>query len=93
MEARTQVFNGGDCSWIAYAACRDHDNPEWWFPDKGKFTKAGGGPGEAVRICLEECCVRKECLEYALAGNIQHGIWGGVSERQRRRLRRKRKAA
>jgi WhiB family redox-sensing transcriptional regulator len=45
------------------------------------------GEGEAKRIC-SGCEVRAECLEYALAHDERFGIWGGLSERERRRLRR-----
>jgi WhiB family redox-sensing transcriptional regulator len=43
---------------------------------------------EAKRVCLS-CDVRQECLEYALAHDERFGIWGGLSERERRRLKRR----
>ncbi len=55
--------------------------PEAFFPEKGGSTR------EAKRICLG-CEVRDECLEYALANDERFGIWGGLSERERRRLKR-----
>ena len=55
--------------------------PEAFFPEKGGSTR------EAKRICLG-CEVRGECLEYALANDERFGIWGGLSERERRRLKR-----
>ena len=39
------------------------------------------------------CTVRSECLEYALAHQIEHGVWGGASERERRRILRRRRGA
>lgn len=42
----------------------------------------------AKTIC-GECAVRAECLDYALGHNIEHGIWGGKTENERRQLRRK----
>ncbi|MDQ4130171.1 MAG: WhiB family transcriptional regulator [Actinomycetota bacterium] len=62
------------------ARCLDAD-PEAFFPEKGGSTR------EAKRIC-SACEVREECLEYALANDERFGIWGGMSERERRRLRR-----
>lgn len=65
--------------WTARAACLDAD-PALFFPDRG------GRVTRAKRICAI-CEVRRECLEMALAGN-ERGIWGGLGEEDRRRLRR-----
>ncbi|MGZ8749825.1 MAG: WhiB family transcriptional regulator [Pseudonocardia sp.] len=66
--------------WQERALCAQTD-PEAFFPEKGGSTR------EAKRIC-SGCDVRAECLEYALAADERFGIWGGLSERERRRLRR-----
>ena len=68
--------------WQDRALCAQTD-PEAFFPEKGGSTR------EAKKICLG-CEVRHECLEYALANGEKFGIWGGMSERERRRLRRAR---
>jgi len=60
------------------AICAQTD-PEPFFPDKGGSTK------EAKRVCLS-CEVRGECLNYALTNGERFGIWGGQSERERRKL-------
>ncbi len=62
------------------ALCAQTD-PEAFFPEKGGSTR------EAKRIC-QGCEVKDECLEYALANDERFGIWGGLSERERRRLKR-----
>jgi WhiB family redox-sensing transcriptional regulator len=67
-------------SWQERALCAETD-PESFFPEKGGSTR------EAKRIC-SGCEVRAECLEYALAHDERFGIWGGLSERERRRLKR-----
>jgi len=67
-------------AWQADALCAQTD-PEAFFPEKGGSTR------DAKRIC-ESCEVRSECLEYALANDERFGIWGGLSERERRKLRR-----
>ncbi|BBX48450.1 WhiB family transcriptional regulator [Mycobacterium cookii] len=67
-------------SWQDRALCAQTD-PEAFFPEKGGSTR------EAKKICLG-CEVRSECLEYALAHDERFGIWGGLSERERRRLKR-----
>ena len=76
------LFDGGDeQTWQERALCAQTD-PEAFFPEKGGSTR------EAKKIC-GGCEVRAECLEYALAHDERFGIWGGMSERERRRLRRR----
>ncbi|MDI6023775.1 WhiB family transcriptional regulator [Leucobacter sp. UT-8R-CII-1-4] len=67
-------------AWQGDALCAQTD-PEAFFPEKGGSTR------EAKRIC-DGCEVRSECLDYALANDERFGIWGGLSERERRKLRR-----
>ena len=67
--------------WQERALCAQTD-PEAFFPEKGGSTR------EAKRVCTS-CDVRLECLEYALGNDERFGIWGGLSERERRRLRRR----
>jgi WhiB family redox-sensing transcriptional regulator len=69
-----------ELSWQERALCAETD-PESFFPEKGGSTR------EAKRIC-SSCEVRRECLEYALENDERFGIWGGLSERERRRLKR-----
>ena len=68
-------------AWQADALCAETD-PEAFFPEKGGSTR------EAKKICTG-CEVKAECLEYALSNDERFGIWGGLSERERRRLRRR----
>ena len=70
-----------ELSWQERALCAQTD-PEAFFPEKGGSTR------EAKRVCLS-CDVRSQCLEYALAHDERFGIWGGLSERERRRLKRR----
>lgn len=70
----------GPLAWQQHALCAQTD-PEAFFPEKGGSTR------EAKAVC-RACDVRAECLEYALANDERFGIWGGLSERERRRLRR-----
>jgi WhiB family redox-sensing transcriptional regulator len=66
--------------WQEQALCAQTD-PEAFFPEKGGSTR------EAKRICIG-CEVKGDCLEYALEQDERFGIWGGLSERERRRLKR-----
>lgn len=65
--------------WIFDAACADIVDDRMWFPHKGGTTR----PAKAV---CAGCPVRLACLEYALANQERHGIWGGLSEWERRKL-------
>jgi WhiB family redox-sensing transcriptional regulator len=71
-------------TWMRQGKCRDYPT-EMFYPTQGADYVT------AERICWQ-CPVREECLEYALDNNITYGIWGGESERSRRRLRRIRTA-
>lgn len=68
--------------WQDQANCLGVD-PDLFFPERGASTR------EAKEVC-KGCVVRGDCLEYALANGEKFGIWGGLSERERRRLRRQR---
>jgi len=68
-------------AWQERALCAQTD-PEAFFPEKGGSTR------EAKKVCTR-CDVRAECLEYALAHDERFGIWGGLSERERRKLKKR----
>ncbi|MDZ7674285.1 MAG: WhiB family transcriptional regulator [Acidimicrobiales bacterium] len=72
-------------AWQEYSNCLGVD-PDLFFPERGASTK------EAKAVC-KGCVVREECLEYALQNGEKFGIWGGMSERERRRIRRARAQA
>ena len=74
-----------DKSWQDFANCLGVD-PDLFFPERGASTR------EAKEVC-RGCVVREDCLEYALANGEKFGIWGGMSERERRRIRRQRALA
>jgi WhiB family redox-sensing transcriptional regulator len=69
--------------WMAEGNCRE-ESPSVFFPSDGVGVEV------ARRICAT-CPVKMECLEYALANGIDHGVWGGASERERRRIARRRR--
>ncbi len=69
-----------EAKWQGLANCRGRD-PRVFFPERGTT-------GHSARMICVECSVRVECLEYALVHDERFGIWGGLSERERRRLRR-----
>jgi WhiB family redox-sensing transcriptional regulator len=82
--ALVQITSDGlppELAWQERALCAQTD-PEAFFPEKGGSTR------EAKRVCLT-CDVRDECLEYALGHDERFGIWGGLSERERRKLKKR----
>ena len=76
-----QFSDEGELGWQTDALCAQTD-PEAFFPEKGGSTR------DAKKVC-GACNVRAQCLEYALANDERFGIWGGLSERERRRLRKR----
>lgn len=70
-----------DLAWQDAALCAQVD-PEIFFPEKGGSTR------EAKLVC-HACEARAECLDYALEHDEPHGVWGGMSERERRLLTRR----
>lgn len=71
-----------DTTWQEFSNCLGVD-PDLFFPERGASTR------EAKEVC-RGCVVQNDCLEYALANGEKFGIWGGMSERERRRIRRHR---
>jgi WhiB family redox-sensing transcriptional regulator len=67
--------------WAAFAACRDRD-PDVFFPVTPEDE------ADAIRVC-SGCAVSIDCLEFAHEARIRFGIWGGMTEKQRRNLYRR----
>ncbi|MDK1009988.1 MAG: WhiB family transcriptional regulator [Actinomycetota bacterium] len=72
-------------AWQDFAHCRGAD-PDLFFPERGASTRA------AKTIC-RECSVQDECLEFAIVSSEKFGIWGALSERERRKIRKERQIA
>ena len=73
-------------SWRQSAACRGVD-PEIFYPASEEEAD------DAKAVCAQ-CHVRQTCLEYALLSRERDGVWGGATEKERRRmLRQRRKSA
>lgn len=72
-----------ETDWMAKGKCRE-------VPPATFFPSDGVGVEVARRICAT-CAMQAPCLEYALRNKIDHGVWGGASERERRRIARRRR--
>ncbi|MEI2640465.1 MAG: WhiB family transcriptional regulator [Microthrixaceae bacterium] len=73
-----------DTNWMAAGNCANK-SPDFFFPSDGVGV-------ELARQVCETCPVKMQCLEYTLANRIDHGVWGGTSERERRRILKRRGA-
>jgi WhiB family redox-sensing transcriptional regulator len=76
---------GDDLAWQDRANCTGA-NADLFFPERGASTRT------AKAIC-RACDVREDCLEFAITTGEKFGIWGGMSERERRKVRRERQIA
>jgi WhiB family redox-sensing transcriptional regulator len=79
-----RLTDNGPQNWRGSALCAQVD-PDLFFPEKGETAT------EALRVCAL-CEVRAECAAEALANKEEHGVWGGITERTRRRKLRDRRA-
>jgi WhiB family transcriptional regulator, redox-sensing transcriptional regulator len=84
-DLRDALELGSDLAWQDGANCSGA-NADLFFPERGASTRT------AKAIC-RECQVRLECLEFAITTGEKFGIWGGMSERERRKVRRDRQIA
>ena len=71
-----------DQNWRAEGLCAAKD-PDIWF-------SVGAVEHKYAKTICRQCPVQAECLRYAMEAPVEHGIWGGMTERERRRARRKR---
>ena len=85
MDMVSLMYGPRERTWQTKANCMGVD-PDLFFPERGASTR------EAKSVC-HGCEVKMECLEYALRHGEKFGIWGGMSERERRRIRRQRALA
>lgn len=79
-------FRVAEEAWVQQANCQGVDT-NLFFPER---IETGGDDSDyaAAREVCRHCPVQSECLEYALRTRQIHGLWGGKSERERRRIRR-----
>jgi len=83
MDDLTTPPDHSEQQWMLRAHCRS-------LAASAFFPSDGVGVDKARQVC-SQCEVQPECLEYALTYRIDHGVWGGASERERRRILRKRR--
>ena len=74
-----------DLPWRRHSACRGLD-PEIFYPETDDEAAA-------AKVVCNVCSVRETCLEFALQGREKEGVWGGATEKERRRILRQRRRA
>lgn len=84
--SRAVTADGATRNWWQDAACIEYSGVVDFFPARGESTAS------AKAICAQ-CSVRSACLEYALQWDPLCGVWGGLSERERRYLKRREQRA
>ncbi len=82
LPATTPAWNSSSESWRELALCQQVD-PELWFPDKGDKSARS----KPAKLLCSQCEVKAPCLQYALDHDERYGIWGGKSERDRRKMK------
>lgn len=85
---------GLDDSFMAFGGCKDADlqTQRKFFAENGRGIAAKMDIVEAKKICLS-CGVREECLEYAIAADINHGVWGATLPEERLAIRKRRSSS
>lgn len=73
-------------AWKARGLCKGHD-PDLWYPDE----RTGTAQVRKAKAICDQCPVKTECRDYAVAAYEKDGVWGGTSPRERQALRRSRR--
>lgn len=78
--------NGDDASWMTQGSCNDYiDVADLWHPETNQRNRAAQDAADAIYIC-STCPVREPCATYAIDNRELHGIWGGLTVEQRKRM-------
>ena len=73
-------------TWHLHAACRGPESSLFFPPSFPERREERDAREEKAKAICAECGVQRECLEFALRVREPHGIWGGLTESERRRL-------
>jgi WhiB family redox-sensing transcriptional regulator len=79
-----------EARWQDFSACKGMDPTLFFGPEHAETVKEKRDRDEAAKEICVHCSVRQECLEYALENREPYGIWGGMTELERRALLRRR---
>ena len=79
--------------WQEDAACRRHDNVVFFGPDQGESELEKQAREMKAKSICHTCPVKEPCLEFAMETNQKYGIWGGMTDKERASLKRRRARA
>jgi WhiB family redox-sensing transcriptional regulator len=79
--------------WQEQAACRDYDNVLFFGPDQGESELEKQSREASAKAVCQRCPVSEPCLEFAMETNQKYGIWGGLTDKERASLKRRRARA
>ncbi|MGH2748509.1 MAG: WhiB family transcriptional regulator [Actinomycetota bacterium] len=80
-------------NWQERAACRDYDNTLFFGPDQGEPELEKQAREARAKAVCQRCPVSEPCLEFAIETNQKYGIWGGLTDKERASLKRRRARA
>jgi len=84
---------GDQLDWQEQASCRDYDNSLFFGPDQGESELEKQARESRAKAVCQTCPVSEPCLEFAMETNQKYGIWGGMSDKERASLKRRRARA
>jgi WhiB family redox-sensing transcriptional regulator len=90
---QTAVDNPEKLDWQEQAACRDYDNVLFFGPDQGESELEKQAREARAKSICQRCPVSEPCLEFAMETNQKYGIWGGLTDKERASLKRRRARA
>jgi WhiB family redox-sensing transcriptional regulator len=87
------VDNPDKLDWQEQAACRNYDNVLFFGPDQGESELEKQAREARAKAVCQRCPVSDPCLEFAMETNQKYGIWGGLTDKERASLKRRRARA
>lgn len=87
------VEDADKLEWQEEAACRNHDNVLFFGPDQGESELEKQARESRAKSVCQRCPVTQPCLEFAMETNQKYGIWGGLTDKERASLKRRRARA
>ena len=87
------MMDTDELDWQEQAACREYDNVLFFGPDAGESELEKQSREQRAKQVCQRCPVQEACLEFAMETNQKYGIWGGLSDKERASLKRRRARA
>ncbi len=92
-EIAVAMMDTDELDWQEQAACREHENTLFFGPDAGESELEKQSREQRAKLVCQRCPVQEPCLEFAMETNQKYGIWGGMTDKERASLKRRRARA